>query len=194
MKTLLTLLAIGLSISAQALSFTWGSGTTAISFDGTTITDGSVKAYLFYLGSSSSATWSIDGTENSGTTVQNTASTSTGFASTKGRISATFNQTYGSDIGTGTFVDGATFGVFLTYTDAGKTWYNYSGNTYTVSGAADDTSTLSAATFSFDLSSKTTLASGQSASAGGGWTAVPEPSTAALALAGLALLLKRRKA
>ena len=29
---------------------------------------------------------------------------------------------------------------------------------------------------------------------GGGWAAVPEPSTAALALAGLALLLKRRKA
>ena len=40
----------------------------------------------------------------------------------------------------------------------------------------------------------TTAEPSSKVSPGGGWTAVPEPSTAALALAGLALLLKRRKA
>ena len=82
----------------------------------------------------------------------------------------------------------------LSYVSGGKTYYNLGSETYTVSGMADSTSSLNAfkpaaSTFSYGSSSE-----GTSVSAGSGWVAVPEPSTAALALAGLALLLKRRKA
>jgi len=85
----------------------------------------------------------------------------------------------------------------LSYVSEGKTYYNYSANIYTVSGIdpdVGDASTLGDATFTFDMNTKTTLSGGQSATAGGGWTVVPEPSTAMLALAGLALLIKRRRA
>ena len=78
------------------------------------------------------------------------------------------------------------------YAAEGKTYYNLSTTTYTLSSIADNTSTETMSTAS--SFTWTTGEDSSSLKAGGGWTAVPEPSTAALALAGLALLLKRRKA
>ena len=85
--------------------------------------------------------------------------------------------------------------MLLSYTKEGKTYYNISSTTYTLSGYTDATSTpdpynLTPSNQTYTMADASTT----KVSPGGGWTAVPEPSTAALALAGLALLLKRRKA
>ena len=70
---------------------------------------------------------------------------------------------------------------FYTSTSVSGSAYNLGGDTY---GDAQGV-TFSATNLS---------ANSDAARAGVTWTPVPEPSTAALALAGLALLLKRRKA
>jgi len=202
MKTLLTILVAAATISAQALSFDWGTGSVRVQFGtGNYITDGSVTATLLYLGTGVTSL-TIDGVDNSYFEAGSKASSSTGLANKKGLVSATYSATYGETIGSastvsGKFDNGASFALLLSYVSEGKTYYNYSANIYTVSGIdpdVGDASTLGDATFTFDMNTKTTLSGGQSATAGGGWTVVPEPSTAALALAGLALLLKRRKA
>ena len=79
------------------------------------------------------------------------------------------------------------------YSNEGKTYFNLSSSTYTMSGLSDELSTPTAASFAFNYGGPT---ESTKVSSGSGWVqaAVPEPSTAALALAGLALLLKRRKA
>ena len=85
--------------------------------------------------------------------------------------------------------------MYFVYDDGTDKWFNFA--TATVAMTTDVTGAFEAKTFGFDFSTKTTIdAVGQTPS---GWTkiniaAIPEPSTAVLALAGLALLLKRRKA
>ena len=89
--------------------------------------------------------------------------------------------------------NGDTFGLVLSYNDGEKTYWNISSSVNAFSGLVPDDPTVSAAdwnAFTVNGAKNTT----SSLSKTSGWTAVPEPSTAALALAGLALLLKRRKA
>lgn len=195
MKKILTLAIVGIASFAQALSFDWASAA-KISFDGaTTIAQsGGITATLIYLGTDTSAT--VTKTETgftvSGVEVQTAKTKSTGLATGKGKYSGTFGQALGSEIGTSHFAVGDYFTVLLTYKDESNVqWYNLSSTVYRVPTTADDTTTGLSGTFThnFDMKEK-----GTALSAGGGWTAVPEPSTAALALAGLALLLKRRKA
>ena len=196
-KLLVALLAVALTSGAKALSFSWTAD--AVTFNGTVIADGTATAYLVYLGSGSgelSATATDSGTfDISGTQMQTSASSTA--KRNPGRINATFEETYGATLsGTSdTYESGSTFGVYLTYVSEGVTWYNFSASTYTIpENVADNTTGLTQA-FAFDYSTKSDVAAGNSASGGSGWVqAVPEPSTAALALAGLALLLKRRKA
>lgn len=194
MKSIIaSLVVMATVVSANALTFAWGTATTRVQFPtGTYVTDGSVTAYLVYLGDSAAATYSIDGYGLSNPTVDTGTSTVTGLTSTKGRITESFQQNYGSAVGSGTFIDGATFGLLLTHVDAGVTWYNLSSTKYTVSGAADDTSALNDAVFSFSFANN---GQGTPLTSGGGWVAapIPEPATAALALAGLAMLIRRRK-
>ena len=195
MKSLLTALVLtGAPVSASALSFTWGTGATRVQFPtGTYVIDGSVTAYLVYLGNSGAATYTVNGYGVDNPTVDTGASTSAGLATTKGRITEQFDSlAYGAPIGGGsdTFIDGATFGVLLSHVDNGVTWYNLAANTYTVAGAADDTSALANAEFTFSFENS---GQGTPLSSGGGWVAVPEPASAALALAGLAMLIRRRK-
>ena len=192
MKKTLTLLAAFACLSAQALTFSWGTGTVNTKFDGANVAN--VTGYLVYLGSSADASWSITGVDG-GSSVQDKAATTTPPV-LAGRITGSYSQNLGTTIGSSdTFGNGSTFGMYIVYNDGEKDWYNFSNTKYTIEGATDDRSSMTAATFSFDFSTKTELASGKNASAGGGWyAAVPEPSTAMLALAGLALLIKRRRA
>ena len=82
----------------------------------------------------------------------------------------------------------------LSYKSGDDTYWNVSSSVYELTQAnidalREDGTALPDSSFAFSNS----VSSG-SGSVGGGWAQVPEPSTAALALAGLALLLKRRKA
>ena len=197
MKKVLTLaFALMLGV-AQAASFDWGTGSVKASFNGTafTTTDYSVTAYLVALTSTDTSemfTVSYEGTGSitPASSVDSKTPTVTGGNANKGKIKGTYTST---DI-----ANGNNYGMYILFTDSeGTKWYNFSSTVYTVSGLADETSSLDAATFAFDFDSKTEITkSSQTVSAGGGWhsIAVPEPSTAMLALAGLALLIKRRHA
>ena len=74
--------------------------------------------------------------------------------------------------------------MLVTTMQDGKTYY-WASSEYNVSASDDNWDSTS---LKYTMSQ--TAASGPN----NNWTAVPEPSTAALALAGHALLLKRRKA
>ena len=181
-----------LASTASALSFTWS--VAGVTFDGTRLASSSdVTGYLIYLGSGGEYSSSYSLTEDSsaasiGASVGSVVYTSSAATTKVGKLSGEFSFDYGS------YDNDDTFGLLLAYTGAsdGKTYYNLSSSTYTLSGIADEKSTITGATFTHSWDGP---AEASSISSGGGWTAaVPEPSTAALALAGLALLLKRRKA
>ena len=173
------------AVSAQAAQIAWN--LTAIKFDGSTITSAGTEftASLFYLGNGGSLATTYTKADIEALNVVESVS----GTNTKGANNGTYTLTVGSD------KNGDVFGMLLSYTTGGKTYYNISSTTYTLSGFADATSTvdkynLTAANMTYTTADASTT----KASPGGGWTVVPEPSTAALALAGLALLLKRRKA
>ncbi len=190
MKKSILLAAIFAAFSAQAASFTWGTDTTAVSFDGTVLA-GNATAYLVYLGSSTDTTklWTLKADEIVGATPVTSQVTSTAKR-TAGRVS---NSYASADI-----QNGNVYGAYVKYVDGDKTWFNFSATTYTVSGISLGTEALTADTFVFNFSTKSEInPAAQTPVAGGGWyraVAVPEPSTAMLALAGLALLIKRRRA
>ncbi len=184
--------------SASAASLTWK--TSNVQFDGSALKNNeSVSAYLIYLSSGTLAT-SYD--ISAATDADSVAAAVGKVVDTKSKSGATgsMSQTWswtipdtGLDPSTGAYGAGDVFTVLLAYEKEGTTYYNLSSATYAIAGITDNrgTETMSpsmAFTYSDGGSSSTIKG-------GGGWTvAVPEPSTAALALAGLALLLKRRKA
>ena len=199
-KAFTAIAALALTIgAASALSFNWETSA-KIAFNGTQLTTAALAAPatvdLIYLGTDKA--WSFD---ESGLVTDEVASIGsvvvTGMASGKGKGKGTVEKALGD-----TFVDGSTFGngnvfgVLITYTDAeGNVWYNLSSNTFALTGADNDISTIDKATFNFAWTNDESGA--EAPTAGGGWwtaPAVPEPVSAGLALAGIALLLKRRRA
>ncbi len=190
MKKAFTLLALLAATTSFGASFGWGTGTVAANFAGTTFStaDYNVTAYLVYLDSgSTSDLWTVDGDSITvASSVMTATPTITGAARNKGKINDTYE---------GSLANGQVYGMFIAYNDGEKQWYNFSSTTYTVSGYADATSTLSDAVFEFNFSSSAEVKSGE-VSAGGGWqtVVVPEPATAALALLGIGMLIRRRKA
>jgi hypothetical protein len=205
-KTILSAVLASLAMSSYGLGFSWQSSA-AVSFGESLVsglTPNTYTAYLVYLGSD--AAWGNTTITSSGIQLDTgdlaTGDTSTSIAGKTGlqaKKNSTFVEEFSGLIGSTTsggwtVKAGDTLGVFLKYTDAdGKDWFNVSADTFTIDSAATDITTGLSGTFAFS-SSKTSITEGGKATAGGGWVAVPEPSTAALALAGLALLLKRRKA
>ena len=200
MKKLAVLIVALAAFASQAASFNWGTGTVKVSFDGTALTTAASAAtgYLVLLTTGSvSDLYTVDYTTPGSITgasyVSDKETTSSGLANAKGRIAGSYSSS--------SIANGQVYGMYITFTDsAGKQWFNFSSDTYTISGVTLGNEALTAAAFGFDFASKTEItSSAQSISAGGGWHSinippVPEPSTAMLALAGLALLIKRRKA
>ena len=188
-KTFLAIVALAfVASSASALSFSWSA--TKVAFDGNQLkNDTAITGYLIYLSSGSfdsSYTISESSTGNSVASSIGTLVSSASKTTAVAKIAGTASFDYGE------YTNGDVFGLLLTYTGSdGKTYFNLSQTTYTLSGITSETSSPDAAAFTMSYSGPTEKTS---VSSGGGWTAVPEPSTAALALAGLALLLKRRKA
>lgn len=191
MKKFITMMVVALvAVSASAATFAWGTGTTKVSFDGTAITTtNGAMGYLVLL-TGSSLDVSISEGIVAPSAVSSKANTSTGVAAVKGRITGTYDS---ADV-----ANGQNYGMFITYNDGTDTWYNFSSTVYTVSGLADSTSSLSDAVFAFDFASQSEVTDGDTITAGSGWvkytaTAVPEPASAMLALAGVAMLIRRRK-
>ena len=199
-KAFTAIAALALTIgAASALSFEWGTNT-AITFNGTKLNSAAlaapVTAELIYLGTDNA--WSFDESGLVTDEAVSTGSVTTGGAPTaKGKANGKINQLMGTSFADGSkFGNGNVFGVLITYTDAdGAVWYNLSSNTFTISGAADDTFGIDKQYFDFAWTNDESGA--EAPTAGGGWwtaPAVPEPVSAGLALAGIALLLKRRRA
>ena len=199
-KAFTAIAALALTIgAASALTFEWGTNT-KISFNGTQLTTAALAApatiELIYLGTDKA--WSFD---ESGLVTDEAVSTGsitvTGGIANKGKASGKFDKLFGASYADNSTVNGNNvFGVLITYTDAnGDVWYNLSSNTFTISGAADDTFGIDKQYFDFAWTNDESGA--EAPTAGGGWwtaPAVPEPVSAGLALAGIALLLKRRRA
>ena len=201
MKKLLTLILAATAMASQAVTFTWDSNATKVSFDGATTiaAAGGITATLLWLGTASSASISDYSVAN-GLVADTTATKSTGMATNKGKYSHDYTKAIGATINSSsesTLAAGDYFTVLLTYTDSENvTWYNLSSSVYQLPTTADDQTNDLVGHFSHSFAMNDR---GTALTAGGGWTAaaatpIPEPSTAALALAGLALLIKRRKA
>ena len=191
MKKFITMMVVALvAVSASAASFDWGTGSTKVSFGGTAVTTANgAMGYLVLLTGTTLEASVIEDAISAPSYVSSKANTSTGVAAIKGRITGTYES---SDI-----ANGQNYGMYITYTDAdGATWYNFSSTVYTASGVADATSSLDPAYFAFDFTTQNEVSNGDAITAGKGWykaVAVPEPASAMLALAGVAMLIRRRK-
>ncbi len=192
MKKFLTLLVIAMvASSASAVSLKWTSDTMKF---GSTSVGSNATGYLVFIGSntlgSEGYAWDdiieMDSLANAATkySKMNVPSANTGSNNV------------------GNYV------MYATYTSDGKTYYNVSSTTYTVTTAAynaliNEGTDLPEAKFS-GLASVVNAADA-TPSIGDGWFlkpttpdpgpgTIPEPATGALALAGVALLFKRRRA
>ncbi len=186
-KDILTLFVVAAcATSVQAASITWSAA--SVKFGTTALKSSSaVTGYLVYLG--------YNGTLANSYSLSDLPNIASGKVAEKTGTSAMSQLSGGDfDVPVDTYKNGDNFAMLLSFNDGKKTWWNLSSTVYTIAGLADATSTLEAAKFGPGFDYATTTASGSSVAKGGGWVAVPEPSTAMLALAGLALLIKRRRA
>lgn len=192
-KTFAIIVAFALTTTvASALSFDWSSK--SIKFDSTNLKNSTaVTGYLIYLGSGGSLDTTYDVTKDStASSIIGSIGTDTGSSKSTPNALGKLTGTYVFDYGTK--ANGDTFAMLLSYNDGENTYFNLSSTVVTLSGIVDETSDLDAMDFTSGFS-YSNAGESKTITAGGGWIqAVPEPSTAALALAGLALLLKRRKA
>ena len=184
MKKLISTFALmfAMTMTASAVSIAWSSTAVAFGDSGTLKKDGGVTAYLVYLESGSFGTYTITDTFTAAS-VGTVVSKDEDGTNMGGLSTGTFQFDYGS------YNDGDKFGLVLSYVSEGKKYWNISENVQALSGITSEIATPTAwndGTYGGSVST--------SATSRNSWVAVPEPSTAALALAGLALLIKRRKA
>ena len=198
MKRLL-ILAILMTIGLQAngATISWGVNK---SYFGTSSLSSKATGYLVYLGSAGT-TWENTSVNYKaiaeGTSENYLAKKTSSTGKVTGSVEATEDVTPVFSGSQTIIADGnSVFGILLAYVDSAenKTYYHL-GGTYLFDTSLDTEhgGTYTPGTKMFTWTDAA-VASNSSGPAAQGWVAVPEPSTAALALAGLALLLKRRKA
>ena len=196
MKKLLSLLVVAVAASAHAVSFTWG--TSKATFNGITLSSSgnTATAYLVYLGADNAFSF---GDDVSGTLANITDSSvgdaqtrTTGSAAAKGTANGQYTQNGNQ---------GYSYGVVLKYDKDGTTYYNISSDIFTVPAGTADNATGLSTSFNFSFADGGEVEKLSSSIIGDGWFSiksptpdVPEPATGALALAGVALLFKRRRA
>ena len=192
MKHILTSLLCLLVGVASATTMNWNA--TLVSFNGSKVgktTD--VVGYLIYLGGAGSTLSNSYALTADSTADSIISSIGTKVATQTGTtVASKLNNNYSFTLDTD-YSNGDVFAMLISYAKDGKTYYNLTSAAVSMTGAiADPPTDAENANFSFSYS---TAGESSSLSKGGGWTvAVPEPSTAMLALAGLALLIKRRRA
>lgn len=168
------------SVAVHAASITWNASSSITKFDGSSVGK-NATGYIVYLGTTDISTL--------------TYSDILAMATVKDQAT-----NVGKWNNVGVTVDSTKTGnyaMYMAFTSGEKTYYNISSSVYNLTTAnieafLNEGTALPTQTYSFTDAKPTSTPS--TAKAGAGWVAVPEPSTAALALAGLALLLKRRKA
>lgn len=184
MKKILTLAVVLAAGMASAASIKWSLNTAdTVKFDGTSV-KGNGTAYVVFLGTDTLESLTYQ-------QVIDSATVGEPFSTSLGKIKLK-DVAVDSETGVGNYA------LYMSFVSGEKTYYNVSTSLYQLKAAdvealLSEGTALPASSFAFSDSKPTTSMSATSASSGG-WVAVPEPSTAALALAGLALLLKRRKA
>ena len=201
MKKTITILALTISIVSQAATFRWN--TQSITFDSVNVGAGQPVS-LLYLGNGGSFDYASF--FDNDYTVQATHTTMDGKSS--GQIGLQPTTVSGSPTS-----NGDVYLAVIKRTVGGLDYYNASTLPFVISGVVDDSSDIPnyVAQFNFgktDLSATygvggdyATLELAQTAlwgKAGSGWTSftfipVPEPATGAMALAGLALLFRRKR-
>ena len=187
-KVTIFVLAIALVAISQAASITWNATTTTTKFNGTSVGKNAV-GYIVYLGSNTigSSGYAFSDIIQMSAVKEN--ATSLGKWN---KLGVTVDDT-----ATGNYA------MFMSFVSDGTTYYNLSSTAYNLTAASIEAfqaegTAIPEASFSFtDVVNDPKTSDISKGSAGGGWFAaapVPEPATGALALAGIALLLKRRKA
>ncbi len=187
------------SMAAQAISFKWGVDGNYTYF-GTGNKTGGITLTLVYLGKSGS-TYSINDFTVANPAATATSGTSTGTSQTTPPMlagmfnAATYTAPAGAQIGSSASdvmtAGESTFGLVLTYNDGTDTWINIANGTYTVPAGSTDITTGLTHNFTVNWAKND---AGTPLTAGGGWTTVPEPGVACMALLGLGMLIKRRRA
>ncbi len=198
MKKIIAAMALlAMVASVQAVSFSWGLGSDKVSYDGSVTTSG-VNCYLVYMGESVSS-WTdamFDGSLASPNAVVG-EKVSSGTPAPAGPPAGTFKTEFDKSLGTQfandtTYGLNSSFGMIITYTIGDKTYYNISDDIFNLPAGTTDISTGVSTSFGFNWGSNEE-GNFDSSAVGAGWTPVPEPATAALAIAGLAMLIRRRK-
>jgi len=194
MKKTLTFIAIAaFVVCSNATTIIWGTGTGAAraTFDGAYVGGTAVMGYLVLLDSDLTSAERANWFDNfvAADIVDSASAGTTGVA--KGRIDETYITDW-SNLGS----TGAWFGMYMTYTDADGTIWTNVATAMNISSIDNADAINNYFTFNYATPKDgDDYKTGTSLSVGGGWSgvAVPEPATAGLAIAGLALLFKRRR-
>ena len=180
-KLLIAMAAVACAFAVNAAAINWAATGNLTDASGNVLTSATAPSgnlVLVYLGTTTDYDWA-DATVVDTATVSYTSSMGKTSAKATGKFEFAANVDY---------KNGDVFGVL--YQDAGKLFYlqdSTGGNmepTYTISGLADDTSSLAGFTFSSSSFYTTTAPSA---------AVVPEPTSALLLVLGMAGLALRRK-
>ena len=190
MKKFLTIAAVALvAMSVQAAQINWGlSG--QVKFNGTNVGNGGATFTLVCLdGITDWATYANDVALGATDGVAATKKTNAGSMAPSTTGAYTFTWAGTTDVSAAQVAKGTDFAFMVTYNDGTDTYF-WASDVFTVtdSGANYDSTYES-----FTMSTTTANAMGAT---GTNWTkatAVPEPASAMLALAGVAMLIRRRK-
>ena len=183
-KQLFIGLLVAMATLAQAATIDWGMSNNGswTDFGSDFLDDANAVVKIVYLGDDTVSTVSFDDIVN---------------GSVEGSFNTDFGSIpYGQTIAVDTTHTG-NFAAFIEYSVAGETYYNVSSGMGTLTAAAIN-ALLSEGTMPADAVfefSSTKNAPGATPTIGGGWyTTVPEPGIACMALLGLGMLVKRRRA